>query len=495
MERQASGRALSLQTWAVLLIPFVALLSLNVGLFAAYRQAAGQPAWPLVAALVPIIAGTVVLFRWLARRAECHGAAPTEDARDRLMTALTAAGVGTWDWDLTADRLTWSDNVGQLLGLPAGQRSATPAEFRATVLAEDRPRLDEAVSEVLRAPGRDHYRVEVRVRHPDEQVRWVQDTGRVFRDADGKPVRLVGVVIDVTERKEARDEAGRNEGSGPAVTAPPPAPEQPPDEPAPAVPEDTAPQVIGRPLHVLVVEDNPVNRMVLTMLLERMGCTHAVAENGQAAVLRTEKEPFDLILMDVQMPEMDGIRATKLIRAQERAGGKRTPIVAVTANAMQGEQQRCLSAGMDDYLSKPVRPRDLLGVMGRLFGAARPGSAAADEPSNGLDWLPAMTAVGLDRSAIVRLARTFRETVPSRLVALRAALDQRDAPLLERTAHTLRGSFTAFSSRAGVGAAAEIEQRAKGGDFEGAAAALPRLEAEGRRLLETLAAYEERAED
>ena len=119
-----------------------------------------------------------------------------------------------------------------------------------------------------------------------------------------------------------------------------------------------------RPLHVLVAEDNPVNQRVAVRLLERRGYTVVVADDGRAAVERATLERFDLVLMDVQMPVMDGLEATRLLRA----GGLTTlPIIAVTAHAMQGDRERCLDAGTDDYVSKPIRSESLYSAIDRVI--------------------------------------------------------------------------------------------------------------------------------
>jgi len=114
-----------------------------------------------------------------------------------------------------------------------------------------------------------------------------------------------------------------------------------------------------RGLHILLAEDNVVNRTLAMRLLEKEGHTVAVATNGREARDRSESEKFDLILMDVQMPEMDGFQATAAIREAERTTGKHIPIIAMTAHAMKGDQERCLSAGMDAYIAKPVDAEEL----------------------------------------------------------------------------------------------------------------------------------------
>ncbi len=132
-------------------------------------------------------------------------------------------------------------------------------------------------------------------------------------------------------------------------------------------------------LRVLVVEDNAVNQRVVTRLLEKQGNSVRVAGNGREAVSAFEQEPFDLILMDVQMPEMDGLEATALIREREKVRGGSVAILALTAYAMNGDAERCLAAGMNGYISKPVRPEELFHEINQLLGARNRESAELDE--------------------------------------------------------------------------------------------------------------------
>jgi CheY-like chemotaxis protein len=132
---------------------------------------------------------------------------------------------------------------------------------------------------------------------------------------------------------------------------------------------------------VLVAEDNAINQKVVMAMLKRLGCVADLAEDGVAAVERCREAPYDLVLMDCQMPEMDGFEATRLIRQQEAergAGGRRLPIVALTANALSGDREACLAAGMDDYLSKPVS-QPALAVMLERWSEAGSESSTADE--------------------------------------------------------------------------------------------------------------------
>jgi CheY-like chemotaxis protein len=141
-----------------------------------------------------------------------------------------------------------------------------------------------------------------------------------------------------------------------AVAAPPPGP-------VTASPEPAAPIA---PLRVLVAEDNRVNQLVIVRLLEKVGHRVDVAANGQETLAALKLVSYDLVLMDCQMPEMDGFEATRAIRDAERATGGHIPIVALTANALEGDRERCLAAGMDDYLPKPITPRALTAALARV---------------------------------------------------------------------------------------------------------------------------------
>ncbi len=119
----------------------------------------------------------------------------------------------------------------------------------------------------------------------------------------------------------------------------------------------------NRTFHILVVEDNPINRCVASRMLEKLGHTWVMASNGKEAVRAAESQTFDLILMDIQMPEMDGLEATRRIREKEQNGGGHQPIIAVTANSLPGDREQILNGGIDAYVSKPVRIRELVGAI------------------------------------------------------------------------------------------------------------------------------------
>ncbi|MCY2926473.1 MAG: response regulator [Planctomycetota bacterium] len=139
------------------------------------------------------------------------------------------------------------------------------------------------------------------------------------------------------------------------------------------------PPAVARPsLHVLLAEDNPVNQEVAVAMLQELGCTVSLAGNGREACAAVQRESFDLVFMDVQMPEMGGIEATTEIRRREESAGGRTPIVAMTAHAMKADLDRCLQAGMDHWVTKPISGSKLAEVLDRIIAArATPGAGAA----------------------------------------------------------------------------------------------------------------------
>jgi CheY-like chemotaxis protein len=134
--------------------------------------------------------------------------------------------------------------------------------------------------------------------------------------------------------------------------------------------------------HILLVEDNLVNQTLALRLLEKRGYTVVISANGQDALSALTRESFDAVLMDVQMPIMDGFEATAAIRAQEKTSGAHLPIIAMTANAMQGDRERCLAAGMDDYVTKPMRAAELYAAVERMIQAIPVASHAAPEPDS-----------------------------------------------------------------------------------------------------------------
>jgi CheY-like chemotaxis protein len=238
-----------------------------------------------------------------------------------------------------------------------------------------------------------------------------------------------------------------------------------------------------RSLRVLVAEDNRVNQLVIGRLLERLGHTVVLCNDGRAAVAAVEAERPDLVLMDIQMPEMDGFAATAAIREREaaRPGGPRLPIVALTAFAMKGDRERCLAAGMDDYLAKPIRRDQLAAVMTRFAGEATE-PTKTNGPGPALDETAALEYAGGDRQLLRELLGIFLADCPGQLQALRDAVAGTDPAALMRAAHTLSGSLRVLGATAAIALVGPLEALGREGRLEGAAALLARFEPELERV-------------
>ena len=247
--------------------------------------------------------------------------------------------------------------------------------------------------------------------------------------------------------------------------------------------EHVTPPAPLRSLRVLVAEDNRVNQLVIRRMLERLHHTVVLCEDGRAAVAAVAAERPDLVLMDVQMPEMDGFAATAAIREREMAqpGGRRLPIVALTAFAMKGDRERCMAAGMDDYLTKPIRRDQLAAVLARLAEEA-PGPAEVVETSPALDEVAALAHAGDDRQLLGELLGLFLENGPGHLQALRDAVAGSDPAALMRAAHTLSGSLQVLGATGAIALVGRLEALGREGRIEGAAALLARLEPEMERV-------------
>ncbi len=249
---------------------------------------------------------------------------------------------------------------------------------------------------------------------------------------------------------------------------------------APAVAEPTR---SARALHLLLAEDNPVNQKLAVRLLEKQGHSIVVAADGRQAVEAVERQSFDLVLMDVQMPEMDGFEATAAIRELERETGRHIPILAMTAYAMKGDRERCLDAGMDGYVSKPIQPRELWQAIDRLMSSAdsavKNDVSTTDAVVNRQDILE---RVGGDMDLLRELIHVFVADSPRLWQNVRTALTQGDAAQLNRAAHTLKGSVGIFGANAARAAAERLELLAEQGDLTRAGEAAAHLETELERL-------------
>ena len=261
-------------------------------------------------------------------------------------------------------------------------------------------------------------------------------------------------------------------------------------------------------LHILVAEDNAVNQQIARRLLEKRGHTVVVVADGRAALERLQQEQFDLVLMDVQMPIMDGVEATAAIRARERQIGDWLPVVAMTAHAMKGDREKYLAAGMDGYISKPVQKEALWEVV-EEFGRKKrslkaPNPRVMDEtaPSGAqssqavaigqadfacsayavFDHNAALDRVEGDSDLLREMAAVFLESCDAMLDDVRRAAATRDARALERAAHALKGCLANLAADEAWHAAAHVESLGREKDLDRVPEACSQLEQTVERL-------------
>lgn len=253
---------------------------------------------------------------------------------------------------------------------------------------------------------------------------------------------------------------------------------------APRSGTSTSPPPRRRPalgVHVLVVEDNPVNQLVAAGFLENLGCTVDLAGDGlEAVALISGRHPYDVVLMDCRMPRLDGFDATRRIRKQEPPG-VRVPIIAMTASALEGERERCLEAGMDDYLTKPVDGAEVERALRTWAGSADGGSAEAAAMVGVLDPERVRMLEGLVKDGTTffeRTANSFISRVGEQVVAIRAAAESRNANALLTTAHQLKGSALNLGLPRVAAAAERLESLGAAGQTDGTEPLLDDLAAE-----------------
>ena len=246
------------------------------------------------------------------------------------------------------------------------------------------------------------------------------------------------------------------------------------------------------PLRILLAEDNVVNQKLAVQLLSKMGYRADVAANGLEAIRAVERQPYDVILMDVQMPEMDGLEATRRISARF-AASQRPRIIAMTAIAMQGDREMCLDAGMDDYVSKPVRVEELVAALSRCqrltvqWDAERGGRMVGDEIVDGDTFNDLKNTMGAD--FVLEIIDTYNEETAALIEQLRAALAAQDAATFRRCAHSIKSSSASLGALAFSQEARELELLGKEGDLSEAGPKVERLGADFsfvRRALEEL---------
>ncbi len=276
-------------------------------------------------------------------------------------------------------------------------------------------------------------------------------------------------------------------------------------QPSPPITAANAVPLVGR---VLIAEDNPVNQAVATAILDSLGVSSSLVENGRVAIERLSQESFDLVLMDCQMPEMDGFAATREIRSQQLAGLLRhpLPIVALTANAVDGDRERCLAAGMDDYLSKPFTAQSLSSMLVRWLPRADTGVAAstpAAVPPPALhgqaetaDAEPAINPRALDsirqlpgaNGALLvgKVIDAYLADTPARLAQMHAATDADNADALRKAAHGMKSSSANVGAERLAALCKDLEMLGRSGTLEGARSLLKSADEELLRVLQAL---------
>ncbi len=345
--------------------------------------------------------------------------------------------------------------------------------------------LGRPASELIGRQGLDFVRADQRTALRHTLSRLARERSGIFydemvvTDRNGRPVRLNQQVQVLVDGGRVRGFQGVAQDAAGSPRLYPAVPAEKADSAAPS-PEAAAP-----PARILVVDDNDVNLKVTVAMLESLGYQADTAENGLEAVHACEHRTYDAVLMDCQMPQMDGFKATAFIR--EREGARRhTPIIALTASVLPGERQKCLSAGMDDFLCKPVSLRQLDETLRRWTAPREP------EPESGR-WVLAvehplrtLEMQGLG-SLVAEVFGTFLETTPAYVRQMHAACARGDASHLVSLAHSLKGAAVQVGAEDMAEICAQVQGNARSGELTGVAALIVALEStfEGlRRVLE-----------
>ena len=245
------------------------------------------------------------------------------------------------------------------------------------------------------------------------------------------------------------------------------------------------------PLQILLADDNAVNQQVALALLEKLGDRADVVSNGAEVLEALARQRYDVVLMDVEMPVMDGLEASRRIN-REWPAAQRPRIIAMTANAMQGDRETCLAAGMDDYLSKPIRREELAAALARSesVGVSADDSPTAEEVGDAepVDLAQIEAAVG-DPVFVRELISTFLNDAPGLVGTLRSSLEQRNSEELRRAAHTLKSNGRTFGAIELASLSEELEFSAHRGSLTSADDLVTRIEKEYARVAGALGAF------
>jgi two-component system sensor histidine kinase/response regulator len=237
----------------------------------------------------------------------------------------------------------------------------------------------------------------------------------------------------------------------------------------------------GSSLNVLVAEDNPVNALVIGRMLEQLGHRSEVVADGRLALEALEAGGFDVVLMDVQMPTMDGLEASRSIRSREAGSGRHVTILALTANVGEGDEQRCLEAGADAYLAKPLGIDALRKALAGVSTAS-----ASHDPRPAVDRSRLSTQLGGDDSAVAEVLSRFEVEAPRMLAQIEDCLGRADVEGLARAAHRLRGALAWISAEPGAEAASRVESLARSGERAGLGKSIATLRRAVDRVLRAI---------
>jgi len=236
-------------------------------------------------------------------------------------------------------------------------------------------------------------------------------------------------------------------------------------------------------LRILLAEDNVINQRLAEALLKKKGCKVTIVSNGKRAIEVCESEDFDVILMDVQMPEMDGLEATKVIRGMDKRTAA-VPIIAMTAYALKGDREKCLAAGMNDYISKPISANKLYRVVEQWAGNQSCPDAVRQAHT---DISSLLNSIEGDRGLLAELVSHFLEDYPLKMEEMKKAFQDNEWSEVERAAHSLKGAAANFGAAEAYHLAHEIEKRSREKDLKGACELFIRLEREMLGVREDLA--------
>jgi two-component system, sensor histidine kinase and response regulator len=238
-----------------------------------------------------------------------------------------------------------------------------------------------------------------------------------------------------------------------------------------------------RALHILLAEDNVFNQRVATGLLEKLGHRITVVDDGRKAVEASAEQDFDAVLMDVQMPQMDGLAATRAIRQREAEAAveRPLPIIGLTAHAMQGDRERCIEAGMNEYVTKPIRPDELRRALGSLTGGSEKlGDRVGALPK--INRAAVLERCGGDEDLLRELVAIFRQDCPAYMQSVRAGVESKEGEALSRAAHTLKGPLGTLGFDEAQQFALQLEEVARRGEMDNVEQAFAELEREMCRI-------------